>query len=571
MIHFDRIEFKNFLSYGNTVSTYNFEKGITRIRGENGAGKSSCVVDTLYFALFGKTYRKTKLEHLVNSVNKKNLEVKLYFTIGEDKYLIVRGLKPNKFKIYKNDVIVECPSTNRSYQAILEEDILHMSSDVFDQTVIKSLTKNLSFLSLKRNEKRQVVESILGIEIFSDMNRAAKHAFNDLTIAVNNLQRDISYGESAIEQEVENLAKLRSLQKQVSSKLKKMREETEKKIDEFKERLSQYSIGLEKIKKYEGQKETVLDEKTAENKEMARLKKLRQEIEADILVAQNKIKMFQEMCPTCPKIKTIAADEDVDGKTTELKILEEEITLQSHKINLLVSKINQFDKIINNKKFINSSIAECQREIAHLQASLERKEEEEIKVDETKLKQLKSDLKKKQKEYNQEAKVRKHMNVLRSLISDEAFKAFIIKRYLPHINKILNTYLQKFNADILFYFDTEFNEVIGSRYKEGFNYHCFSEGQKRRIDLSILFTFLEFCKIRNRQSETNILILDEITAGVDGPGENMLYDILRDIVNREGKEVITVSHSLSIDADKIDKVYDVTTDHGFSKINVAEG
>lgn len=579
MIIFEKMTYKNFLSYGNTITEWNFEPGsITRVTGENGAGKSSCIVDALYFALFGKTFRKQKLEQLVNWVNKKDTEVKIWFKVVDKKYLIHRGLKPSFLKVYNFNSetdeydLIPISSSNFTYQKIIEEDIIQMNESIFNQTIIKSMTKNLSFMNLSKREKREVIESILGIEIFSHMNNLAKHKLQENKHNIDICLERISAIKMAVTAEQNNLESLKQIKKKMEEDSKLKLVDLEKELVEQEILLEQHIEAFKKLSKYSEKESKLEAELDALQTDSKKKKKAKSKIETDILLADRKIEMFATTCPECPKIKEMKADDSLAEMRMYVDTLNTEIDSIKTEIDNLKISINKVKKILTNETFINNTLRGTRARIKTINADIikAKEEQEVIKIDETNLKKLMKDRKKLENDYNELTKAKRHFNVLKALLADEGIKSFIIKRYLPHINKILNTYLQKFNTNILFYFDTEFNDIIGSRFKENSNYNCFSEGQKRRIDLSVLFTFIDFSQIKNRKSNSNILILDEITAGFDLSGENILYDILREISVKENKEIVTVSQSNAIDPEKIDRLFEVTTENGFSKLELIE-
>lgn len=571
MINFESITFQNFLSYGKVPTTYEFSTGITRIKGENGSGKSSAVVDPLFYALFGKPYRKKqKLDQLINTINRKRMAVVLKFDKDGVAYRIERGLKPSHFRIYEDDELVPVPSHNRSYQEILEEDILHFNEGIFNQILIKSMAKNMSFLTLSKGDKRRIAEGILNIEIFSVMNKLARGKMDDCDSRIDIIIGEIQHTKNLIQQEATNLQNLKAIKLRVDDEAKNRKRATKRKIKALEEKMATYEEALAKLDKYKIQRANVMLEVEQLNLKLRKLKGAKKPLDTEIMIAQKKIEMFQETCPSCPKIAEMKDNYSLKGRLKKLAEINVKIGDTNAAITETKNRILKLDTIITNEKFVKSSIEETAKNMAELHEDLKSSNIDEIILDETTLRLHRERRSNLEVEYNTLNAQRRHMNIMRSLLSDDGIKTFIIKRYLPHINKLLNTYLQKFNTDILFYFDAEFNEVIGTRFKENFNYFSFSEGQKRRIDLAIMFTFLEFCKIKNRKSETNLLVLDEITAGVDGPGENMLYDVLREQVTKENKEVITVSHSGNIDVDKIDNVYDVTMQKGFSCLTKVE-
>lgn len=576
MLEFQKIQFRNFLSYGNAWNEFVFSPGkITRIMGENGSGKSTCIVDTLYFALFGKTYRKQKQEQLVNWINKKDLEVKLFFKSRGKEYKIERGLFPDYFRIYQIDdgeeELIPVPSSIRSYQKILEEDILHMSESVFNQTVIKSMTKNISFMSLSKGEKRQVTEAICGIEVFTLINEKVHKDFIETRNNIELLSEQLNSLRTIIEQEKKNVESLRLIQEKLKSEKERQIKDVNEDIEENLNKQKKFLIAKEKIEKRKAIKKKLQKEQKNIQLEIDEEKHKYNEIETYLKFVKKKIEMFESTCSGCPKIKELKEDEDLDKKREEQELIKTKLKELKEQYNDIVSKIDKCNEIINNEVLVNNTLNEIEKTLKRLKTKKENIENEQeiVNIDETKLNKLRKQLTEKEKEYNEANKLKKHLQLLKTMMADDGIKIFIIEKYLPHINKILNTYLQKFGVDILFYFDTEFNGIIKTKGKEKANYFCFSEGQKRRIDLAILFTFLEFCSIKNKKSETNLIILDEISAGIDAYGENILYDILKQLAENN-KEIITISHTGNIDPEKIDRVFNITTEKGFSKIEEIE-
>lgn len=563
MFEFGTLEWSNFLSYGNRPTVYDFRKGVSRIAGENGSGKST-IVDALWFALFGRTYRKINLGMLINSINKRDLMVTLNFTSNNSEYKIERGLKPNVFRIYCDGELVKQEATNRSYQDMLEQDILHFNENLADQVLVKSLTKNISFLTLSKAQKREIIEGIFDIEIFSTMNKLCKTKLDEVETKIVESRKDIEAATLLLDQEIQNIQKLKNLKAQIEEDARKKAEVTEEKITEQREIIEKCKIGLEKIARYKQMKSETAVEKS---NVLADLKDLRDEyakLKGRLQFAVNKMRVFNETCPGCPKLKDI---EDAGG-ADEIKVeIEQNETKQEElegKKTALNEKLQKLDELLYNENFLNSKIKTAEKTISDMTDAAARDASEAITIDETRFFELELNKANKETKYNQLVYQKKHLSVVKMLLSDDGIKTYIIKRHLPSINKLLNTYLQKFHTDILFYFDSEFNEIVATRHKENFSYYSFSEGQKRRIDLAVMFAFMEFAKLKAKKSNTNLLLLDEITAGCDAIGENALYDILAEVVQREGKEIITVSHSMAIDPEKISRLYQVTTDKGFS-------
>lgn len=568
MIRLDRCRWKNFLSYGNSWTDYFFQPGITRIYGVNGQGKS-VIIDALHYVLFGKPYRKINIPQLINTINKTDLAVELEFSIGEDKYKISRGMRPNIFEIYKNDDIIPQPSHNRSYQTILTEDILHFNENIFNQTVVKSSTRKISFLTLSKGEKRKIVETILNIEIFSLMRELSKVQIGELKTSMSMLKKDISSTKLMIEQELGNIEKLRNIQRQIEEENResqKIRDDRLTKIDEM---LRKIEEGYDRLGKYKIELDQKAEELKQSKLKISQLKKSIQDEEVNLGFITKKMAMFEEHCHGCEKVELMKKSSGKEDKQERLAKLQVKMIKEKKNRDQASERIDKIRKMLLNRKVLD--LEKVKQENDRERITSKQLGKVEVDVDETRYLDLEKQKKEYERKYNETGVLSNHYQIVRDLMSDDGIRTFVIQKYLPYINKLLNAYLVKFDAEINFNFDVEFNEVVGSRYKETYTYNSFSEGQKRRIDLAILFTFLEFCKIKNQKSDVNVLLLDEITGGLDAVGENALYDILREIADKEKKEIITISHSLGIEEDKIDHFYQIIVEKGFSTIKKIEG
>lgn len=569
MILFKTVKFKNFLSYGNNWTEFTFDKGIIRLMGANGLGKS-VVIETVNFALFGKPYRKVKINQLVNSINKKGLEVVLTLSKGSDEFRIERGLKPDYVRIYKNDELVPVSSTKRGYQEILEQDILHLNENLFNQLVIKSLTKNMSFMTLSKSEKRNVIENILDIELFSVILKNIKTKIDSCDFSLASYKKDIENTDLLVEQEISNLEKLRNIKRKIEEESKQKVNEINKELEFIDEDLQKYHQALKKLRKY---KQLKIDNNN-------NLSLLRTELQcfrdkqthniASIKLVKQKVQLFKDTCGDCPKIKEIAKTENIDDLLLESKTIESSINDIREQIQQINQELQKIEEILANEKFILGNIGKCNLRKSELEKSLNVEISKEIQIDESIIKKHKKNLKELNNLYNKVSNEKKHLQVLKTLYSDDGIKSFIIKKYLPYINKLLNTYLRKFNTDIIFNFDQEFNEVVLSRNKEDFSYFSFSEGQKKRIDLAVLFAFIDFAQFKNKKSNTNLLILDEVISGLDSIGSNCLYDVLKDYRDKQNKSILTIFHSDLVDVDNFDKIYEAKIEKGFSKIDELE-
>ena len=492
MINFKMIKAKNFLSYGNSLTTFNFEKGVHRIIGVNGSGKSTFPTDVFYFLLFGKSYRKIKVSQLINSKNKKELYAELHFTKGEDSFKIERGLKPDIFKIFKNGEIVPVSSSKRGYQEILEETILGINENLFNQIGIKSLTKNLSFMTLSKAEKRSVVENIFDVELFSIMLKNIKEKIKLIDFDLKTMQKDIENTELLIEQEIINIDNLTKIKKELELEAKDKIDKLKLELLSIDEENNKYVMGISIINKNKIIKESKLKEILIKKNELKNIQESQLSVKADMKLAINKIKFLNNTCSGCPKIKDLLVSENIDSMKSKIDLIEVEIKEINSYLSNKEKDLEKIDKIIANERFIKDSMYRNENRIKEINKIIKSEQAKEIKIDKTKLKNYNNSVKELKNKYIEAGKLKKHYLILKDLYSEEGIKAFIIKKYLPAINNLLNSYLIKFNSDIIFNFDTEFNEIVKTRHKENFSYFSFSEGQKSRINLAILFSFINF-------------------------------------------------------------------------------
>ncbi len=567
MTEFLKIQIRNFLSYGNNWTEFKFKKGLHRITGQNGFGKSTIPFDALSFGLFGKPYRKIKIPQLINSTNKKELEVKLFFKKGDDFYRIERGLYPNYFRIFKNDEIIPISSSKKGYQEILEQDILsNYNENLFNQITAKSLTKNMSFMTLSKGEKRNIIENLFDIELFSVICKNIKTKIDVADMQLQIFKRDIDNINLLIKQEQQNLEQLRNIKKKIDEESKQKIDNIKLEIESLKNDNKKYDLALKKIQKNKLLKQNNLNEITEKNKEIKHIRDKLTDVVASIKLIKNKIEIFKNNCGDCPKIKDIVKNEDVKSLLEKQKEYDEQINIIRKVVLEKEEKNRKLDEILANEKFILGSLDRNLNKIDSLQKDVTIEISKEIEIDESKYKKHIKNKKQIENDYKIKAEEKKHLLVLKTLFSDDGIKSFIIKKYLPTINKLLNTYLTRFNADTIFNFDTEFNEVILSKFKENFSYFSFSEGQKKRIDLAVLFAFINFALFKNKKCNTNLLVFDEIDSGLDLDGKNRLYEVLKEYKEQQNKCIITISHDTAIDPDSFDSIYSVKLEKGFSII-----
>lgn len=351
MIQFKSISIRNFLSFGNTKTTFNFDNGLIRIVGRNGEGKSTVICEGMYYCLFGKPYRDINLSQLLNNINKKELEVSLTFNISDSEYRIERGMKPNYFRIFKNDVIVPVPSSTRSYQTILEEDILHMDSNIFEQINLKSLTKDMSFLNLKKPQKREIIENILDIKVFTAMNKTTKDKVDNITKSLLLDNKDLEHAISSIANEKDNLLRLKQINENIEKDLiekKKIAQDEIIKLQHQNEILDASLLDIQVI----NEKKVLFQEE---------ITKLNEKISITKLKLREEVKILQDEY----RIKQQYLDDDILQVGKDLKVVKsnilDKIKEHSQKISecqnnnkqekqMMISKIDVCNKYIQKVK-----------------------------------------------------------------------------------------------------------------------------------------------------------------------------------------------------------------------------
>ena len=543
MIIFKTVRWKNFLSTGNNFTEIELNKDSTNlIIGENGAGKST-ILDALCFGLFGKAFRNINKTQLVNTVNGSAALVEVEFSIGSKNIKVIRGIKPNVFEIYINGKMYNQDANARDYQKYLEQQILKLNYRSFTQVVILGSSTFVPFMQLKARHRREVVEEILDIQIFSLMNMLLKQRLK----TIDEDYREIDYKYNLAEQKV--ILKERYIEDLKENKRKLLTEKTflisgnEEEIFKKKRKISDLQNDIESMHEKISNASKI---ETRYNK----LKDLQSQLKEKHRSHSRLIGFFEknEDCPTCQqhidevhKVTMISKETAKSEKIVSgMKELVDDLNTTETKINI----INEVNKNIQSHNVEiakeNSSMeelikfnAKLKSEIDHLETGNvednDIKEVEELKVSLDDLLKAKSNLRE-EKTYAEAS---------RSMLTDAGIKTKIIKQYLPIMNKLINTYLTSMEFYVNFTLDESFEETIKSRYRDDFSYTSFSEGEKMRIDLALLFTWRAVAKMKN-STNTNLLILDEIfDSSLDGTGTDEFLKIL----NTLGDEnVFVISH-----------------------------
>ena len=543
MIHFEKIRWKNFLSTGNNFTEIHLDRqNTTLIIGENGAGKST-ILDALCFSLFGKPFRVISKSQLVNTVNDREAVVEVEFRVGTNQWKVVRGIKPNKFEIYQNDIMINQEANSRDYQKYLEQNVLRLNYRSFTQVVILGSSTFIPFMQLKAVHRREVVEEILDIKIFSLMNMILKNQLKDL-------QDDIKDMDYQFELAVEKIA----MQTNYIDDMKKNKDKIVKEKQELYE--SNITI-LTDRQKEKALLETASDDlageindKTVVEDKLSKLNNIRATLTEKHKQLTKDMEFFKnnDSCPTCEQdIQQSHKEKMVTNKEAKVKEIVEGATKLKEELQIVNKRLEDITgvtlKIRENEvrqAEILSSISELKKYNTKLEEDIENFEQGSVsQKDVDKLEQMKVDCKKIEHGRSKLKDDKTYIMAARDMLNDTGIKTKIIKQYLPIMNQLINKYLMSMDFYVNFNLDENFNETIKSRFRDTFNYASFSEGEKMRIDLALLFTWRAVAKMKN-STNTNLLILDEIfDSSLDGQGTD---EFLR-ILNTLGDEnTFVISH-----------------------------
>ena len=568
MIEFKTVRYKNFLSTGQQFIEVPLNTGgTTLIIGDNGSGKST-MLDALCFGLFNRPFRDIKKDQIVNSINEKDCLVEIDLQIGSNNYTIKRGIKPAIFEIWCNDKMLNQDAASKDYQKHLEDNILRLNFRSFTQVVILGSSSFVPFMRLRARHRRQVVEEILDIEIFSRMNLLLREKNKAKDEEIRSAEFSVNLFEEKISDQDKHIQDLQYRNKQsIESKEAQIeKEETGKK---------QYEEDIKDLEKeITTLRDKILDESDIKSKHM-KFHQLEAKLENNCTKHKNMLKFFEDNdeCPTCRQtIDEVFKTDQIKDRKEKLGEIEKGMSELSNSIEKIESRmktINDTSVAIREKEMLieryKTSIENVDRYIRSVRGEVDGLRDEKESTGEAKgvLKQL--------KESYSEAETNKvklkddklYLDTARELMTDTGIKTKIIKQYLPVMNQLINKHLQRLDFYVNFTLDDEFNETIKSRFRDAFNYNNFSEGEKLRIDLSILFTWREIAKIKN-STNTNLLILDEVLdSSLDSSGTEEFMKI----INSLSKEnVFVISHKGDILIDKFTQVIKYEKYKNFTRV-----
>ena len=567
MIHFEKVRWKNFLSTGNQFTEIELDRNeTTLIIGENGAGKST-VLDALCFALFGKPFRTISKSQLVNTVNAMETVVEIEFSIASRKYKIVRGIKPNVFEIWQNNKMLNQEANSRDYQKILEQQILKLNYRSFTQVVILGSSTFVPFMQLKARFRREVVEDLLDIKIFSMMNALIKQRLKDLVGELQEIEYKYKLSSEKIVMQEAYIEDIKKNKDVIVKEKENDYEFNAKSLDEKRNKKTELEETNKKLY------QSVEDQINIESKDM-KLKDLRSTLTEKQKEKDRMIAFFEKHndCPVCTQdIPKDFKSQMITTKETERKEIVDGLSKMEEELIKTETRLDEIKNITNDIQSnsieiasLNTSIQELEKWNVRLDSEIKELEKSAINnTDEEKLRILKDeyDLVEKQRKDLKEEKVYKEAS--KAMLQDTGIKTKIIKQYLPIMNQLINKYLASMEFYVNFSLDESFEETIKSRFRDNFNYESFSEGEKMRIDLALLFTWRAIAKMKN-STNTNLLILDEIfDSSLDSAGTDEFLKILNTL---EGENVFVISHKQDVLVDKFKHTLKFEKNKNFSKM-----
>jgi len=567
MIFFKKLRWKNLLSTGNIFTEIDLAKSNnTLIVGENGAGKST-ILDALAFSLFGKPFRKINKPQLMNSITKKDLVVEVEFSILSNEYKIVRGIKPTVFEVYQNGNLLNQSAEMKDYQEILEKQILKFNFKSFCQVVVLGSASFIPFMQLSSSQRREIIEDLLDLQIFTTMNSLLKDKIQDNNEDLINISSDQKVVTEKIKIIKRHLQeKQNDNEKLVADKISVI-EDTNDKIENL---YNQYSE-LENEVKYLTE---IIQDQPKISKKVNQLSQLRHKIEAKRAMLDKDINFFlqHEGCPTCKQV----IDSNFKSKAIVEKSLEvgnintalEDLVKQYEEANVNLDKMMKIQRDLNDKRIKQSVQSSTIKSLTNYRNQLEKEIQQINQVqeadEEDKMTELEAELNSVAARYNDSMDQKQIYAASAMLLKDSGIKARIIKQYVPVINKLIGKYLSAMDFFVQFELDEEFNETIKSRFRDDFSYASFSEGEKMRINLAILFTWRAVAKLRNSVS-TNLLILDEIMdSSMDSNGTDEFLKILNNLTSDTNTFII--SHKTDQMYDKFANVIKFEKHKNFSRI-----
>jgi DNA repair exonuclease SbcCD ATPase subunit len=558
------------MSYGNSFTIYTFQNGIDLITGANGLGKSA-IVDALMFVLYGKSYRKTKLGTLVNDINQKELLVETEFSIDKNKYKIIRGIKPNIFEIYINDILLPQEASVKDYQLYLEDNILRINEQTFRQLIVlgANISSTKPFLELPQSEKEEVFHSVINTSIFNQMLEVIKTRIQNKKTIRTESEYKIDILQTSYTSELENIKKLKANNDEFNSKHKTRRINLELEITEAKQELQKIDTVISKTKKVKDlliRKQEQLDTIQTDYKETIKLLEHLKHEKNSI----TRIKNTHAVCIGCENLIKISnidinTEDQIDFKLElaqkDKEFQEEDITKLDTDIKELQQKILKIKSFLTNKKNLEHRIQQIEEEFKEIDSYVLHT------IQEDNLNKLKNDITETKEILDKVTNELNNLDKIKKVLLDKELRGAIIQKQLPVLNKLINEYLEKFSS-------SEFNMIIDSDFKEKIltsrniqkEFNQLSNGQKFRLTFSLIFAFLKFIETKNAV-QTNILVADEVLdTSLDAEGRDDLLHILYNEFS--DRNIVIISHNKDIvqKEELFNRTINIYKDQQFSKI-----
>ena len=568
MITFKRISYKNFLSTGNQPIVVDLDMSqTTLIVGSNGSGKST-LLDALCFVLFNRPFRIIKKEQMVNTINNGDCTVEVDFLVGTKEYKVRRSIKPNNFEIFCNGKMINQDANNIDYQKYLEQNIMKLNYRSFIQVVLLGSSSYEPFMKMKPRYRREVVEEILDIRVFGLMDLILRSQQSDLQKKLTEVRHQAELIKTKYETEAKYLT---TLETKGSDNLTVQ----QNKIVQNDENRVKYEQKLQKLNEEIAVSQNSLNGQDVVVKKVKELEKYETKIEQNISTHKKTLNFFKEndTCPVCTQsIDETFKEEKCNHETTTISKLESGLQQLVGELNGQEEKLTQFNQMSNKIADMNVEIAKINGSLSalkkhsdqiQLEISTASQKDTDIESIELELEQMRIDLVEADASLVKVQEEKDYVDVLREILNDKGAKANIIRKYVPIMNQLINKYLQAMDFFISFNLDEEFNETVKSRFRDTFNYNNFSEGEKMRIDLALLFTWRDIARMKN-STNTNLLILDEIfDSSLDGQGTDDFFKIIKGL---EKENIFIISHKGDILFDRFTNIIKFEKHQNFTQL-----
>ena len=568
MILFKRISYKNFLSTGNQPIEISLDMSqTTLIVGTNGSGKST-LLDALCFVLFNKPFRIIKKEQMVNTINNGDCIVEVEFDVGTKNYIVRRGIKPNLFEIFCDGKLINQDANNIDYQKYLEQNIMKLNYRSFIQVVLLGSSSYEPFMKMKPRYRREVVEEILDIRVFGLMDLILRSQQSDLQKKLTEVRHQAELIKTKYETEAKYL-------KTLETKGSDNQKVQQNKLQENEQNKLEYDKKLQSLNEAIAVSQNELSGQDTVNKKIKELEKYETKIEQNLDTHKKTLEFFKEndTCPVCTQsIDTKFKEDKCNHETTTISKLESGLSQLIGELSKQEEKITAYGKISNKIQSMNveiakvtSSLESLKRHSDQIQQEISTSQERDTDIEniELELEKMRVDLKEAEVALSKVQEEKNYVDVLREILNDKGAKAQIIRKYVPIMNALINKYLQAMDFYISFNLDEEFNETVKSRFRDTFNYNNFSEGEKMRIDLALLFTWRDIARMKN-STNTNLLLLDEIfDSSLDGQGTDDFFKIIKTL---EKENIFIISHKGDILFDKFTNIIKFEKHQNFTQL-----